>query len=60
MFSPFPRKLQFKPADPLGDGLAEDIEAEMSNPDNLAFQQDIDGKSLTEFWNEVGRDAHNE
>lgn len=60
MFSPFSHKLQFQPVDPLGDGLAEDIDRELSDPANLAFQQDIDGQSLTDFWNEVGRNAHKE
>ena len=54
----FSRKLQFEPVDPLGDGLREAIMQEQSNPDNLAFQDDIDGQSLTEFWNSVGKDVH--
>ena len=57
-FSIFPRKLQFEPIDPLGDGLREDILQEQSNPENLAFQDDIDGQGLTEFWNTVGQDIH--
>lgn len=58
MSSLFPHELQFEPVDPLGDGLADDIVAEQSNPDNLEFQNDIDGQTLAEFWNEVGRDIH--
>ena len=54
----FSHKLQFAPVDPLADGTDEDIAAEQSNPDNIAFQNDIDGQSLTDFWNEVGRDVH--
>jgi hypothetical protein len=60
MSSLFSHKLQFQPVDPLGDGLGEDIARELSDPANLEFQQDIDGQSLTDFWNEVGRNAHNE
>jgi len=60
MFSLFPRKLKFEPVDPLGDGLREAIAHEQSDPENLAFQQDIDGQSLVAFWNEVGRDMHSE
>ena len=60
MFSVFTHKLKFEYVDPLGDGTADDIAAEQSDPDTLAFQQDIDGQSLTEFWSEVGRDAHGE
>jgi len=60
MFSPFTHKLQFQPVDPLADGTGDDIALEQSNPDNLAFQNDIDGQGLTEFWSEVGRDAHSE
>lgn len=60
MFSPFSRKLTFQPVDPLADGTADDIAAELANPDNLAFQNDIDGQSLADFWNSVGRDAHKE
>lgn len=60
MFSLFPRKLNFEPVDPLGDGLREAIAREQSDPANLDFQQDIDGQSLIAFWNEVGRDAHSE
>ncbi len=58
MFSPFSRKLQFAPIDPLADGTDEEIALEQSNPDNIAFQNDIDGQSLTDFWNEVGKDIH--
>lgn len=58
MFSLFPRKLEFEPVDPLGDGLGDDIRREQSNPEVLAFQQDIDGQSLTEFWSRVERDIH--
>ena len=58
MLSLFSRTLQFEPVDPLGDGLREDIASEQSDPDTLAFQNDIDGQSLVDFWNEVGRDIH--
>ena len=51
-------KLEFEPVDPLGDGLGDDIAREQSNPETLAFQQDIDGRSLTEFWSKVERDIH--
>lgn len=57
MFSPFPRKLEFEYVDPLGDGLGDDIAAEQSNPDVLAFQQDVDGQGLTEFWSSVSQDV---
>lgn len=60
MFSPFPRKLQFSYVDPLGDGLGEDIAREQSNPEVLAFQDEVDGQSLTEFWSQVGKDIHGE
>lgn len=60
MFSPFPRKLEFERVDPLGDGLREMIDNEQSDPANQAFQQDIDGQSLTAFWSEVGQDVHGE
>ena len=58
MFSPFPRKLQFERVDPLGDGLGEMIAREQSNPAVLAFQDDIDGQSLSAFWSEVSQDIH--
>lgn len=58
MFSPFPRKLHFEYVDPLGDGLGDDIAREQSNPEVLAFQDDIDGQSLTNFWNSVSQDMH--
>lgn len=60
MFSPFPRKLAFEPIDPLDDGLREMIAHEQTKPENIAFQQDIDGPSLTAFWSEVSRDIHGE
>lgn len=60
MLSFFPRKLQFEPVDPLADGLGDDIAREQSDPANQEFQKDIDGQSLTDFWNEVGRDANHE
>lgn len=60
MFSPFPRKttLQFGYVDPLDDGLREMIEGEQSDPENIAFQQELDGGSLTAFWSSVERDIH--
>jgi len=58
MFSPFPRKLQFEYVDPLGDGLGDDIAREQSNPEVLAFQQDINGDDLTAFWSQVESDIH--
>lgn len=58
MFSPFPRKLQFEYVDPLGDGLGDDIAREQSNPEVLAFQQDINGDDLTAFWSQVENDIH--
>ncbi len=61
MFSLFSSpKLEFEPVDPLGDGLGDDIEAMRSNPEVVAFQQDIDGQALTEFWNRVEQDIHRE
>lgn len=60
MFSPFPRQLQFEYVDPLGDGLGDDIAREQSNPEVLAFQQDIDGQGLASFWSSVERDIHGE
>lgn len=60
MFSPFPRKLQFEPVDPLGDGVGDAIREEQSRPESIAFQQDIDGNSLTAFWSQVERDLHSE
>ena len=53
-----PQKLQFTPIDPLGDGLGEEIQREQSDPDNIAFQQDIDGGNLTAFWSKVEQDIH--
>lgn len=58
MLSLFSRTLQFEPVDPLGDGLREDIAREQSDPGTLAFQDDIDGQRLAEFWSEVGRNTH--
>lgn len=58
MFSPFPRRLEFEYVDPMGDGLGDDIAREQSDPETLKFQQDIDGQSLTAFWNEVSQDIH--
>lgn len=49
----FNRKLAFQPIDPLGDGLGDDIAREQSNPETLAFQEDINGERLIEFWSRI-------
>lgn len=53
-------KLRFQPVDPLDDGLGDDIAREQSQTEVRAFQQDLDGESLVDFWSQVERDIHNE
>lgn len=60
MFSPFSNKLQFEPIDPLGDGLGDAIAQEQRRPEVVAFQKDLDGESLADFWSKVSRDIHQE
>lgn len=55
-----PPKLAFEPVDPLGDGLGDDIAAQQSNPEVLAFQEDLDADNLVAFWSEVERDVRSD
>jgi len=50
------RKLAFSKADPLADGLGDDIQAEQAESEHFELQEQLDG-SLAEEWEEILKDA---
>lgn len=53
----FGKALGFEPVDPLGNGLAEEIEMERREPQaiNLAIS---DEEEVSQFWSSVENDLH--
>jgi hypothetical protein len=47
----------FNPIDPLGGGLLEEIENEKNDPEAIILV-DEDSKALSDFWDEVENDIH--
>jgi hypothetical protein len=52
--------ISFKPVDPLGDGLREEIAAEQQEPDAITDLEDIDEQELSAFWSDVEKDVEND
>lgn len=53
--------ISFKPVDPLGDGLREEIVAEQQEPEAIeALEEGLDEQALTQFWTEVEDDVIND
>ena len=51
-------RISFKPIDPLGDGLREEIVAEQQEPEAIvSLEEGLDGQRLSEFWGEVEEDV---
>lgn len=48
----FHHTLQFQPADPLADGLGDEIAAEQAEPEHFELNEQLDG-TLAEAWAEV-------
>ena len=57
----FNHHISFKPIDPLGNGLREEIVAEQQEPDAIdSLEEGLDGQQLYDFWQSVERDVEND
>jgi len=45
--------LSFSQVDPLGGGLAEEIQAEQSEPDAITLEEQLDGQLLANQWGQA-------
>lgn len=52
----FHHSITFPTVDPLGDGLAEDIEAEQEEPEAMTLESDINENELDAYWQFVASD----
>jgi len=52
--------ISFKPVDPLGDGLREEIVAEQQEPEAITDLADIDGEQLVDVWDKIQGDVRND
>lgn len=48
--------LKFKPIDPLGDGLREDILAEQAEPEHIDFNEALEEGSLGNYLESIASD----
>lgn len=53
----FSRPISFKPIDPLGGGLGEEIVAEQVEPGAIVLEEGMDGQELSQFWESVKQDV---
>lgn len=53
----FGKTFGFTPVDPLGNGLAEEIEMERREPQAICLE-DIDENEISQFWRSVENDLH--
>ena len=52
--------IQFKPVDPLANGLADDIQAEQREAEAIRSFDDTSADELATFWSGVVRDVKND
>lgn len=48
--------ISFKKADPLGDGLREEIEAEQLEPEAITLEEGVNEGELEQYWQSVESD----
>lgn len=51
-----PRRVQFAKADPLGDGLGDEIVSEQLEPEAITLDEGVNPGELSEFWQSVESD----
>jgi hypothetical protein len=56
----FHHTISFPAVDPLGDGLAEEIEAEREEPEAMSLESDINGDDLSSYWQYVSENDDKE
>ena len=49
----FRHSLSLSKVDPLGGGLAEEIEAEKAEPDAISLDDTLDGQLIADKWNQA-------
>ncbi len=49
----FFHKISLPKVDPLGGGLAEEIEAEQEESDAITLEESLDGELIAEQWNQA-------
>ncbi|MDN5274147.1 MAG: hypothetical protein JWP06_48 [Candidatus Saccharibacteria bacterium] len=53
--------VSFRPIDPLGDGLREEIAAEQQESDAIeGLEEGLDEQELSAFWTDVEKDVEND
>lgn len=57
LFSPF---IHFQKIDPMANGLAEEIAEERAEPEAIQLSDDVDGQTLTNEWDEIVHQTHDE
>jgi hypothetical protein len=55
-FQIFHRTISFTKADPLDDGLREEIEAEKMEPEAITLEDGVDEGQLEAYWQSVEKD----
>ena len=53
-------RISFRPIDPLGDGLREEIAAEQQEPEAITSLEDIDTQQLAQVWGDIEKDVKND
>jgi hypothetical protein len=56
----FTHNISFKPIDPLGDGLGDDITTERMEPEAITLEEYVDEGQLSRYWQDVERDIEND
>lgn len=56
MIKIFSKKLTFSPADPLGDGLREQIEAEQQDSEAIKLEEGLQDDAIDNYWSHVEQD----
>jgi hypothetical protein len=46
----------FRPIDPLGDGLGDEIAAERAEPEHIELEESLDSSQLNEAWDAICSD----
>lgn len=56
----FTRRMSFNQADPLGNGLREEIVQEQEESDAITLEEGVDEGELSKYWQSVESDIQND
>ncbi|HEY5695595.1 MAG TPA: hypothetical protein VIQ80_02060 [Candidatus Saccharimonadales bacterium] len=56
----FKHRIQFTAADPLGDGLGDEIAHERTEREAITLEETVDEEQLDRYWNSVESDIKND